>query len=110
MFVDIVLLQLVTGPISANLSILELLHLQVIAEGLCLLSILGGMCFAYYFLVTPWHIILCISIFGAIGCMIVCIISWHAMYVLPTEGFVHLIIVKTNFIRSKSRTYKRSSL
>ncbi len=71
--------QLIITPITANFYLLELLHLQVIAELGRLLFLILGIGYAYLFLQEPWQIILCISIAGAIGTIMLGLFSWYSL-------------------------------
>lgn len=71
---------LITGPITANFYLLELFHVQIIAE-ITRFSILAlGMLYAAHYLTKPWQIILAISMAGAIGSIIIGILSWHCLF------------------------------
>lgn len=70
--------QLIITPITANFYLLELFHIQVLAEVIRFVLLFFGMMYAHFFLHEAWKIILCISIFGAIGTSLIGVFAWYS--------------------------------
>lgn len=71
-------IQFIVVPISTNFYLLELLHMQIFVEAGRLILLLAGILYANYFLTEAWQIILCMSIAGSFGSLLVGIASWYS--------------------------------
>ena len=81
--------QLIAGPISINFDLLELQHLDIFCGLIRFLLLIGSMLYSNLFLVEDWQVVLCLSIAGAIGFMIVGIFSWYALQIYREKGDIH---------------------
>lgn len=72
-------MQIIVGPISSNYFLLEAQFIQACCEFARLLLLLGGMLIAKVYLTEAWQIILCLSLAGAIGFLILGFFSWYVL-------------------------------
>lgn len=78
--------QLITAPVTANFYLLELFHMQVMAEFTRLIMLMIGMFYAAHHFTEPWQIILAISIAGAMGSVMIGILSWYCLPMYRRRG------------------------
>ena len=71
--------QLVIGPISANFYLLEQQFIQVMCEGVRLILLLTGMVVSHLFYEKTWQVLLCLSIAGALGTIILGFSAWYVL-------------------------------
>lgn len=70
------LCQFVAGPVSATFILLEEQYIQVMCEGIRLVLLLLGMLVSNQFLQTPWQVVLCLSVAGMMGFLVIGFFSW----------------------------------
>lgn len=68
--------QLIAGPISATFILLEEQYIEVLCEFIRLILLLLGMLVCNLFLEEPWQIVLCLSVAGMFGFLILGFFSW----------------------------------